>query len=116
RSTLATIQAVILRSPQGILRLGIGVISLMLVLALVTRFVIPALSPAAEVASMTSDAPAVVFSSFESNAPENDWWPQGQTGALAREIKNGFYRFRNERPGIAATSLLTAPGEYYDSI
>jgi serine/threonine protein kinase len=116
RSTLATIQAVIPRSPQGILRLGIGVIAIMFILALITRVVIPALTPQAEAASMTSDVPSPVISTFDRDAPENSWWPQDQTGSLVREVADGFYHFRNERPGIAADSILATTWDYHDSI
>jgi serine/threonine protein kinase len=118
RSTLASLQAAIPRSPQSILRLGIGIIVILVITALITQGVIPALTPQAEsdVPSMTYDTPSAVSSSFDPDAPENDWWPQDQSGSLVREIVGGAYHFRNERPGIAAASILETEWDYRNTI
>jgi hypothetical protein len=102
------------RSPLTIFTLGIGIIALLAVIALLSRTP-PA--PAAEgVPSMTSDTGTYTHFEFEPGDSANAFWPIGQTGSVTREItEDGFYRFGNQRTGIATTSILEG-ANYQDSV
>ncbi len=108
-------------SQRKILLLGGGVLAALLLIALISRAIMPA-SPitqedAETVPGMTSDNPDYLASTFDTGDSSNELWPQGSTGALVREITaDGYYRFENLRPGTAATSIIETSGDYYDSI
>ena len=101
-------------SPMLILALGFGIIALLAVVALLTR---PSPGPDTEgVPSMTGDSGTYTEFKFEPGDSANAFWTTGQTGSVTREITDdGFYRFRNERTGIATTSILEG-AVYQDSV
>ena len=99
-------------SPRKILWIGILAIALIVGIAFIVS-----LSPSGQsartvdedvgVPSMTGESDSYIFSHFDPGDATNVYWPIDNTGTIKREITDdGFYRFRNERPGIAATSIL----------
>lgn len=107
-------------SPRNILVLGIGVIALVAAVALLGNLgspipPIPAANQDSGVPSMTGDTS--VLSYFSPDDPTNAYWPVDNVGTITREITDdGFFSFRNERPGIAATTLLENGESYKDAV
>ncbi|MBZ0301648.1 MAG: serine/threonine protein kinase [Anaerolineae bacterium] len=107
------------RFPLPLPMLGIGAVLLIVVIALLGRALIPgaATDGESEVPSMTGSVPDYVNSDFEPDSATSALWPQSSTSTLTREITaDGFYRFSNQRPGIAATSILETEGDFHDSL
>ena len=109
-------------SPRSILVLGVSAIILIAAIALIGNLSTPGADANAAtedtgVPSMTGETEDYVFSHFTPGESTNVYWPVDNTGTIKREITDdGFYRFRNERPGIAATTLLENEKTYTDAL
>ena len=101
-------------SPWGILASGVSIIAIIAIIALFNNR--PRTEVEETVPSMTAET-SDVSSYFEPEEAANMYWPTGASGTITREITNdGYYRFSNERQGIAATTLLEYGQVYEDTI
>jgi serine/threonine protein kinase len=103
------------RSPLGLFAIGMTVIALFATIGLLSRQS-PESVPTqpSSVTSMTGDDSLYFTSTFDD--PDDSQWSQEGNNLLVREITNdGFYRFRNESPREAVTSIFNPTYIYTDA-
>lgn len=112
-------------SPLIILAAGMTIIALVIGVALINTRPSPAnAAPTAlprivddGVPSMTSEEALYFNSTFNPSSLYNNYWPQGDSDMIGREITpDGFYRFTNNRISTAVTSIFEPMYIYGDAV
>jgi len=119
------ITQVVTRSPIGLLFVGLALIGLMTVVGMLNNppQETPQVENAPFVQSMTGSetdsgaqsmtGPLYFTSTFDADSDSNRYWPMGNDGFVVRELTDdGFYRFSNQRPDSAMTTLAAADYTY----
>lgn len=107
------------RSPVGILIIGVIIIAVFVVLGMFARqpnsvSATATPEPDANVGSMTGNFYFV--STFAPDNRNNDLWPVDSSELITREFTgDGLYRFTNNRPSTAITTIV-APEYGYDNV
>lgn len=120
------ITQVVTRSPVGLLVVGLALIGFMTLFGMLNNppQETPQVQNTPVIQSMTGreisgiqsmTGPLYFSSTFDADSTANQYWPMGDEGFVTRELTDdGFYRFSNNRPDTAMTTIA-AMGYMYDN-